>query len=297
MSAMIIAESSGFDLSPLTDRTPHPLLPLTGKSLLLHALEAMHRTGIRDVEVVSPSLHKQLEAATDTRPLLGMQVRFTPRISDPTEPDQQCLVTGLQVLADIDWEKTIRQINDSLHEPHLAIRLMSSGETFALLLSPGFDGKVSPDWYDNYHTEAIQLSYPDICLVATHSLAAYYDANINLVNGTYRYLKPAGRDITIGHRASPKARVHAKSMQTRNGYFGSNSKVDKTASLFGSVVLGNNVVVDKGARVTDSIIFDSTYIGANTDCSEAIISGNVMIKARTGVCLELNDPVLFDTIA
>lgn len=297
MRAIIIAESSELDLSPLTDRKPHPLLPLAGKSILLHALEALHRSSIRDVEVVAPSLHEKLRTETDIRPLLGMQVRFTPQMFDPRHSNEQCLVIGLQSLVDVDWKELFKQFSDLPYLTRVAISMMAQGETFALLIPPNFDGKISCDWSDIYQTEAIQAPLPEVCLVRTNSLSAYYDANINMVNRAYRHLSPAGRDITIGHRASPKARIHASSLKSRNGYFGSNSKVDKTASLFGSVILGNNVYIDKGARVTDSVIFDSTYIGANTDCSEAIVTGNLMIKARTGLCLQLDDPLLFGAIA
>jgi len=117
------------------------------------------------------------------------------------------------------------------------------------------------------------------------------------VQGGYDYLTPAGREFTSGHRASPKARVTRKSISSSHGYFGENSKVDKFATLCGSVVLGDNVVIDKGARVTDCVILDSTYIGANTDCRDAIVSGGLMIKVNTGLCLELDDPVLFGAIA
>ena len=62
------------------------------------------------------------------------------------------------------------------------------------------------------------------------------------------------------------------------------------------MVIGDRVVVGKGANVRDSIIFDRTYIGSNTDCSDAIIDGNLLIKVDTGVSLLLDDPVLFGAI-
>ena len=57
------------------------------------------------------------------------------------------------------------------------------------------------------------------------------------------------------------------------------------------------MVVGKGANVRDSIIFDRTYVGSHTDCSDAIIDGNLLIKVDTGVTLLLDDPVLFGAIA
>ncbi|MFC1775967.1 hypothetical protein ACFL3I_01335 [Pseudomonadota bacterium] len=297
MRAIILAESSQCDLKPLTDHIPHPLLPLAGKSILLHALEALHRSSIRNVEVVAPTLHGRLEAAIDTRPILGMNVEFRPQMLDLRHSKEHCLIIGLSDLVDIDWNDIFDLLGELEYHALVPIRMMALGSPVALLIPPNFDGKVSCDWFDIHLTEAIQFPVTAERLVRTSSISDYYEANFRLLQGKYKYLTPAGREFASGHRASPKARVHKKSIQSKHGYFGSNSKVDKSAQLCGSVILGDNVIVDSGARVSDSIIFDRTYIGANTNCSDAIISGNLMIKVATGVCIELDDPVLFGAIA
>jgi NDP-sugar pyrophosphorylase family protein len=297
MRAIILAESSQCDLSPLTKHIPHPLLPLAGKSILLHTLEMLHRSSIRDVEVVAPTLHSQLEAATDTGPLLGMQVKFEPQMFDLRHSKEHCLIIGLRDLADVDWNDVFDQLGELEYHALAPIRMMALGISVALLIPPNFEGKVSCDWFDIYHTEAVQFPITAERLVNTSSVSDYYEANFRLLQGKYKYLTPAGREFTSGHRASPKARVHKKSIQSKHGYFGSNSKVDKSAQLCGTVILGDNVIVDRGARVSNSIIFDRTYIGVNTNCTDAIISGNLMIKAATGLCIKLDDPILFGAIA
>lgn len=297
MRAIILAESSHCDLSPLTNHIPHPLLSLAGKPILLHALELLHRSGIRNVEVVAPKLHEELQAALDTRPLLGMRVRFEPQMFDLRHSEEHCLITGLQDLVDIDWNDLITGLGELEYHALMPIRMMAMGTSVALLIPPNFEGKVSYDWYDIYHTEAIQMSLPTERLVSTSSVSSYYEANFSMLQGKYKYLRPAGREISCGHRAAPRVRVNKNSIHSTHGYFGSNSKVDKSASLRGRVILGDNVVVDKGARVSNSIIFDSTYIGANTDCSNAIVSGGLMIKVDSGLCLEIDDPVLFGAIS
>jgi len=297
MRAMILAESSQCDLSPLTKHTPHALLPLAGKPILLHALELLHRNGIRDVEVVAPTLHKQLGACIDTGPLLGMQVCFEPQMFDLRHSQEHCLIIGLRDMIDIDWNDVFDDLGELEYHALVPIRMTALGVPVALLIPSKFDGKVSCDWFDIYHTEAVQLPISAERLVSTSSVSKYYETNFRMVQGKYKYLTPAGREFTTGHHASPRARINKRSIRSTHGYFGSNSKVDKSASLCGRVILGDNVIVDKGARVSDSIIFDSTYIGANTDCSRAIVSGGLMIKVDTGLCLELDDPVLFGTIA
>jgi hypothetical protein len=263
----------------------------------MHALESLYRCSIRNVEVVAPSLHSKLEAAVDTRPLLGMQVRFEAKMFDLRHSKEHCLIIGLRDLADIDWNDIFDELGELEYHALVPIRMTAMGVSAALLIPPNFEGKVSCDWFDIYHTEAIQLPISVDRLVSTSSVSDYYKTAFHMVQGKYKHLKPAGRKFIAGHHASPKARINKDSIFSSHGYFGSNSKVDKSASLGGKVILGDNVIVDKGARVSDSIILDSTYIGANTDCSDAIVSGGLMIKVSTGLCLKLDDPVLFGAIS
>jgi NDP-sugar pyrophosphorylase family protein len=296
MRAIILAENSHCELSSLTNHIPHALLPLAGKPLLLHALEVLHRSSIHDVEVVAPQLHEQLESGINMGPLLGMEVTFTPRMPEMVDRRESSLVIGLRTLADINWNEVFDELGElELHTP-MPIRMVSGGLPVALMVPPGFDGTISSDWLDIHHTEAVLMPVSTEAMVQTGSISEYYEANFSILKMDFKYLTPAGREFTSGHRAGPRARVNRKSILTTQGYFGSNSKVDKSASLMGGVILGDNVIVDRGARVSDSIILDSTYIGINTDCKRAIVSGGLMVKVDSGVSLELNDPVLLGAI-
>jgi N-acetyl-alpha-D-muramate 1-phosphate uridylyltransferase len=51
MRAMVLAAGRGERMRPLTDRTPKPLLGAGGKPLIGHLLEALARSGIRDIVV------------------------------------------------------------------------------------------------------------------------------------------------------------------------------------------------------------------------------------------------------
>ena len=51
MKAMILAAGYGKRLRPLTDHTPKPLVPVGGKPLVVHHLEKIAQTGIREVVI------------------------------------------------------------------------------------------------------------------------------------------------------------------------------------------------------------------------------------------------------
>jgi NDP-sugar pyrophosphorylase family protein len=297
MKAIIIAEHSLCNLSPLTDRTPHPLLPLAGKPMLMHALEILHRSSIWDVEVVSPALHRELEAAIDTGPLIGMSVQFSPEMPEFRQLSQHCLVVGLSDMVDTDWGGVLDELGDLKVHALIPIKMTVCAVPVALLLPSYSRESIPTDWSDIHHVDAIHLPIGPRRVISTGSFSAYHEANFQLLRGEFKHIKAAGREYAPGHRSAPKARVSFNSVKSEYGYFGSYCRVDKSARLSGDVIIGDRVAVGRGARVRDSIIFDNTYIGSNTDCTDSIVNGNLLIRVDTGVCLELNDPVLFGAIA
>lgn len=315
MRSIIIAEHSQCQMSPLTKRTPHPLLPLAGKPILMHALEVLHRSSIREVDVVAPELHEQLDLGIDTGPLIGMTIRFLPAVPDLKHSSQHSLIVGLSDIADTNWNDVLDKLGDLHLHAMIPIRMTVCAVNVAMLVPPrfgqdklnwsrpeqrycygDFNDRISCDWNEIHRTEAINLPINVEHLVSTSSFEDYYQANIDMLYGEFDYMKPDGREYLPKHRSAPKARVNTTSIQSEHGYFGSHCRIDKSARLSGDVIIGNNAVVGKGARISDSIIFDDTYIGFNIDCDKAIVNGNLMIKVDTGVCLETDDPVLFGAI-
>jgi NDP-sugar pyrophosphorylase family protein len=297
MKAVIIAEHSRIDLRPLTDRIPHPLLPVAGKPILMHALELLHRGSFREVDVLSPDASRKLEAAMDTGPLLGMKVRFVPDLEGIGDLQTHCLLVGLTHLLDASWDEELEQFGDLKVHALMPIRMTVCARPVGLLLPPRSGSKIAPDWADIHQTEAIQMSIGPKQVLETDSFLNYQQANFSLLRGEYRYLTPAGREFISGHRAAPKARIRAHTSGSEYGYFGTRCRVDRTAALDGHVVIGDEAVIAKGARISDSIILDRTYIGANTDFSGAIVDRDLLIKVETGAAMEIRDPVLFGATA
>ncbi|MEM3397111.1 MAG: sugar phosphate nucleotidyltransferase [Thermoplasmata archaeon] len=56
MKAVVLAAGEGKRLKPLTAKTPKPLLPVAGKPLLLHILDALKNAGIEEIAIV---VHQQ----------------------------------------------------------------------------------------------------------------------------------------------------------------------------------------------------------------------------------------------
>lgn len=78
MKAMILAAGRGERMRPLTDHTPKPLLQVGGKPLIEYHLEALARSGIRDLVINHAHLGRQLEAALGSGERWGLRIRYSP---------------------------------------------------------------------------------------------------------------------------------------------------------------------------------------------------------------------------
>ncbi|MCP5425792.1 MAG: nucleotidyltransferase family protein [Gammaproteobacteria bacterium] len=77
MKAMILAAGRGKRMRPLTDTIPKPLLPVAGKPLISHHIEALHAAGIRDVVINLGHLGEQIPAALGNGREYGVTLRYS----------------------------------------------------------------------------------------------------------------------------------------------------------------------------------------------------------------------------
>lgn len=290
MHAIVLTDNQDVDLGPLNELILFPLLPVAGKTIVLHVLEQLHRSGIRSVTVISRDSHSELDAAIDTGPLLGMSVHFTNQMPDFRRMDDNILVIGTSQLVDYNWEY-VEAMHSNTHSYGVTRLVSSPSETLGYLLRAHSTVMIPDTWGNNNDCKnTVTLGLPKI--LKLNSLSNYVDANFKLLHGEYNHHHPAGREISPHLYISPKAHISSKALETEHAYVGSHSRVDKRARLSGDVVIGDNVLIDKGACISNSLIMDGTYIGAMTSVDNAIVKGNMLIKVNSGLCLTIDDPML-----
>ncbi len=81
MKAMILAAGRGKRMRPLTDHTPKPLLPVAGKPLIEHHIEALAAAGIVDLVINYAHLGEQIVAALGNGERWGVRIRYSPETS------------------------------------------------------------------------------------------------------------------------------------------------------------------------------------------------------------------------
>ncbi|MBI5107479.1 MAG: nucleotidyltransferase family protein [Rhodocyclales bacterium] len=78
MKAMILAAGRGERMRPLTDRTPKPLLPVAGRSLIVWHLERLAAAGFCDIVINHAHLGGQIEALLGNGEAWGLRIRYSP---------------------------------------------------------------------------------------------------------------------------------------------------------------------------------------------------------------------------
>ncbi len=77
MKAMILAAGKGERMRPLTSTTPKPLLPVGGKPLLVHHLQALAKAGIKEVVINTWYLGEQIIELIGSGARFGLQIKYS----------------------------------------------------------------------------------------------------------------------------------------------------------------------------------------------------------------------------
>jgi MurNAc alpha-1-phosphate uridylyltransferase len=85
MKAMILAAGYGKRLRPLTDHTPKPLLPIGGKAMIVHHLEKIADSGIKEVVINLGHLGSKIPQSLGNGSTWGLSIEYSDEGPDPLE--------------------------------------------------------------------------------------------------------------------------------------------------------------------------------------------------------------------
>lgn len=311
MRALILADRLGSELEPLTEKTSLPLLPITGKELVIYTIEDLVSAGIRDLVVVSTAHGEQTGASTlGDGQRWGASIRYV--LSRGEEPPSE--IWARLNLSDAEAVLVLR--GDVLRSPAAGAFLTEARketQTLAccsgtedprgtiLLLRPGCPepGELLNGlrWSD---PEPIppegRLDLGAGSLNCLDDLQAFHRANLDILSGRFAGLSVSGRSVALGLHAGRRASVSPKSLKKGVAYVGADSRVHPHAELVGEVVIGDNVVVDQAATIRDSVILPRTYVGELVEVGNAIVANNQLLRVDTGAMLKITDAFLLGNL-
>ncbi len=291
---------------PLSLDTPKPMMPLWGKPVLGHILDMLSRWGVADVLI---NLHHQPEPICD---YVRRRTSFIPRVTLSFEPDILGTGGALQraswfldthsfwmINSDIAADVDPRPLIAAFHKPHVLAALWLNAErgprtvemtngrithfsssrpgtegtyTFCglQLLSPRILRFIPPQGFATI-VQAYQQAIAHTGKIAGVCVAHSYWADIGTPDD---YLK-AHREILERHVAGkPGAGLLApdrlRSMQSWR----------RRIRFKGFLAAGDNVVIRKGARIANAVIWDDARIASDAIVEQAIIGKGCGVHGR-----------------
>jgi len=284
MKTIIQADAEGRELQPLTERTCKALLPVAGKPVIVYLLETLYRAGIREATVIAGPFADQLAEYLAGGTPWGIQLDvvsqsgFTDVVNGAGSREELLMLRG-DVLADMDLQQTLEYARETQ-----SMSATESSECDSIAVLVHSDSRLLP------------LELPGESINRLKSLQSYHQANMDVLNGRFAYLKPAGMELKDGIHAEPGATIDRDGNSKCKLFVGTSSLLPADAEIDGATIVGNNVLINRKVRLSNTVILPHTYVGAFTNLNQAIVWGNVLIRVDTGVITRIEDPHLLADI-
>lgn len=290
MKIVILADRSRPELEPLTKRTCASLLPVGGKPLIEHTVEALFDAGIREATVLISEFPDQVEAHLGDGERWGMDFRFwlsrgdesvesiCRRLSHQNEDEV------LLIRADMIRTAFLPRFLDLANMRPGSSRLAASvGGVEAGVELVRLREALRP-------TQWIELVGERLSVLA--DLSDFHATSLEVVRGTFPGLNLRAREVSPHVHVGRRSIVPSTSVRGENVFVGCRSHVHPTAKLGDDVLLSEDVIVDADARLRSVVVLPGTYIGASTEIENAIVWGNQVIPMAIGEAATVRDPSL-----
>jgi NDP-sugar pyrophosphorylase family protein len=299
MEAIILADRNGAELMPLTDKTCVALLPICGKSILEHTLESLIEAGICQDHVVISAFAPEVKAVIGNGERWGMKLSYSTSRGEES-PDKilkslphfigkSCLMLRGDVI------RPMTQLKDFLQQAQ------TSPAAFCWAMAENGSSMMLYQRELN-HQACMQLTWPamekitDGLILSGHinrldSLASFHRANLDAASGRL-CLRLPGKTSALGLTQGRKSRVYPQNIKQGVAHVGVHCSSYPSVQFSGEVVIGDNVIIDRSARLENTVVMPNTYVGELVELRNAIVRGNDLIRVDMGSILKVRDVFL-----
>ncbi|MDG4594365.1 MAG: NDP-sugar synthase [Candidatus Contendobacter sp.] len=304
MQALILADRLGRELEPLTERTCVALLPVVGKPVLEHTLEALVAAGVREAVIAISPFADQVRAVIGDGSRWGMRLDYvlTQGEENPDTVVERCQnriqAEVLALRGDVLRGAALGEFQQRAGEvsgPVVLGRAVAAPISLCLNRAGGRGGLEPLRWAGESPAPGSAwpvVELPTGALNRLDSLAAYHRANLDAAAGRFPGLIVPGRQVALGLTVGLRSRVSPRSLRQGIAFVGRNCRIEASAEFYGEVVIANRVIVDRHVILRDSVILSDTYIGELLEVQNAIVWGNHLIRVDTGAVLPVIETFL-----
>ncbi|TMF69323.1 MAG: nucleotidyl transferase [Chloroflexi bacterium] len=271
MKAVVMAGGEGSRLRPLTSNMPKPLVPVAGRPIMEHILLHLRRHQLRDVvatvQYLGASIRNYFGDGSEQGVALSYSVEDSPLGTAGSvmlarqQLNEPFVVISGDSLTDIDLGVYI--LDPSVFEFFRPGEVTDwSGDVFPKLLKEGEHvfGWIADGYWED---------------VGSHS--AYMKANFDCLEGRVKVQLP-GERVGESTWIHPDAEVFPGARVDGPALIGAGAKVRNGAWVNGPAIIGAYTTVDSGVKISNSIVWDHSYIGLNSRLRGAVVCRSVTVK-------------------
>jgi len=317
MKVILTCFQQNDSFGPLTRDRPSALLPVFNVPLLQHHIEHAVSNGFKDIHIVA------VDHPLAVRRFVGNGARWGAAISiwtfkDPCSgpetiarladkldgpvvliPGEDLLNLSLQDLAafhNSHTEKVTRVVCSSILEeclesddqpaPIMSRTLLQPEESNIMMVSSPADAGA-----------AAQTMVFGGSWVKVDSPRRLWVANMASLEGRFwlltQELRARQQDgVWRGHHIfeDRSSDIQAPSM------IGNFANLNADVEIGPYTMLGDSAIVDKGARVSRSLVFDHAYLGTLTNVENSVVAGNSILNLRIGSWVSVTDTFLVSSV-
>lgn len=263
------------------------LLKIVNKPLLEYAMDFASLLGVNELRIVTDSSTKDIEAFFGTGAKWGVKTSYG--LAFPNDSLKTVYLKNMAFCKDDDlliWNGFFFLLYDQsklCFEKEFSQAFYTGSKRFIYL----------PKDFKLLDLKAEDIRDPE-CLETKDiaSITQYYELSMNILKKhNEKYVLPGYSNekdtflgLNLGYPHSSE--IHPPIM------IGNNCRFQRNTLIGGNSIIGNNVIIDENTCVTDSIVYDNTYIGKDLDMDKKIVYKGYLTNAENGEVININDKVL-----
>jgi hypothetical protein len=267
------------------------LLKIVNKPLLEYAMDFFSLLGVEELRIVSDSSNKAIENFFKDGARWGVKTSYA--LAHPKDSLKTIYLKNISFCKNHDlliwngffflqFDKSKLNCAEELQK-----KFYSKNKRFIFLPKQYLLNQLSPE--DEMDSSCfVTHSITNIVEYYRLSMAILCKHNKDYVLPGYSNEKDAflGLNVVYPHSSEIQPPI----------MLGNNCRFQKNTLIGPNSIVGNNVIIDENTSVTDSIVYDNTYIGKDLDLDRKIVYKGNLINAENGELIQINDKVLVSQV-
>ncbi|CAA9421917.1 MAG: N-acetylglucosamine-1-phosphate uridyltransferase / Phosphoglucosamine mutase [uncultured Rubrobacteraceae bacterium] len=335
MKAVIMAGGQGTRLRPLTSNQPKPMIPIVNTPCMEHIVRLLEDHGFTEIVVTLQFMPEEIQDYFGDGSDWGVSINYSiedvpagtagsVKLAEEQHLEgERVLVISGDALTDCDLSRVLEFHEENGAEATMVLKSVENPLDFGIVITEE-DGRISrflekPAWgqvfSDTVNTGIYVLEPTALAQIPSEgeydfskelfpklleagrplygyvtedywedigNLEQYMRAQRDVLDGKMRGVRPPGTRLRENVYVGQRAQVDDEDLEGPV-VIGENVRVDEGARISPYSVIADNVVVGAGASVERSVIAEGSYVGEGAELVDALVGRSSYIQERARI--------------